>query len=90
MSRAADAFPQSARDQRARILRHLETGQLLTTLQARQDLNIMHPAARVQELRESGYPIATNWRTDSDSAGHLHRVAEYVLGFGGNNVQVEK
>lgn len=31
----------------------------LTTLQARRELDIMHPAARVQKLRERGHNIIT-------------------------------
>ena len=70
--------------QRARVLHHLQNHRALTTLQARHLLNVMHPAARVMELRESGYKIITRWRWDADSEGRLHRVAEYVLMPGGD------
>lgn len=69
----------SAGAQRGRILAHLKTNRSLTTLEARQNLNIMHPAARVMELKERGYHIITNRRKDVDSEGRLHSVAEYVL-----------
>jgi len=51
----------------------------MTTLEARQRLNVLHPAARVLELREMGHRIETLWREDHDAGGHSHRVAEYVL-----------
>ncbi|MFB2762749.1 helix-turn-helix domain-containing protein [Marinobacter shengliensis] len=70
--------------QRARVLHYLQNHRALTTLEARHLLNVMHPAARVMELRDHGYKIITNWRQDSDSAGRLHRVAEYVLMAGGD------
>lgn len=69
--------------QRARILDYLQNHRALTTLQARHLLNVMHPAARVMELRKAGYNIDTNRRKDADSEGRLHRVAEYVLMPGG-------
>lgn len=70
--------------QRARVLHYLQNYRALTTLEARHLLNVMHPAARVMELRDRGYKIITNWRKDADSAGRLHRVAEYVLMPGGD------
>ncbi|GGY85382.1 helix-turn-helix domain-containing protein [Marinobacter zhanjiangensis] len=73
----------SAAAQRARILDYLQNNRALTTLYARHHLNVMHPAARVMELRKHGYKIITNRREDTDSKGRLHRVAEYVLMPGG-------
>jgi len=69
--------------QRARILDYLLNHRALTTLEARHHLNVMHPAARVMELRKRGYNIITNRREDADSQGRLHRVGEYVLLPGG-------
>ena len=69
----------SSEAQRARILAHLREHHRLTTLEARQRLSVMHPAARVRELREMGHRIETLWREDHDAAGNPHRVAEYVL-----------
>jgi len=71
----------SATSQRKRILDALRK-QPLSTLDARTELDIMHPAARVQELREQGYPIHTNWET-ADTGQGKHRVASYVLLSGG-------
>ena len=66
-------------NQRLAILNHLRKAGSLTTLQARQELAVCHPAARVIELRGKGYDIVTHWRVDEDSTGRAHRVAEYVL-----------
>ena len=44
--------------QRARLLDALKRREL-TTLQARRELDVLHPAARVMELRRNGYAIAT-------------------------------
>ncbi len=63
--------------QRARLLAWLKTSPI-TTLQARKELDIMHPAARIQELRERGNNIMTHWTTDNTSKGR-HRVARYTL-----------
>lgn len=70
--------------QRARVLHHLQNHRALTTLEARHLLNVMHPAARVMELRKRGYKIITNRQEDNDTAGRKHRVAEYVLMPGGD------
>lgn len=65
--------------QRARILAHLQIGPL-TTVEARDELNVMHPAARIQELREAGYPIRTHQRPVVDGHGRTHKsVAVYYL-----------
>ncbi len=62
--------------QRNRLLSCLQAAPV-TTLEAR-ELEIMHPASRVQELRAAGHNIVTNWTT-SDSGKAKHRVAQYVL-----------
>lgn len=64
--------------QRVRLLAALKIGPV-TTLEARQSLNVLHPAGRIQELRDLGYQIVTHWQTDYTSEGHQHRVAKYVL-----------
>ncbi len=66
-----------AESQRMTILAWLKASRL-TTLQARNELDIMHPAARVQELRTQGYNIHTHWEI-VDTGGNNHRVASYVL-----------
>ena len=63
--------------QRKRILNWLAT-KSLTTIQARIELDIMHPASRVQELKAQGHNIFTHWETVDTGKGK-HRVASYVL-----------
>ena len=67
----------AAQSQRQQILAWLYV-ETLTTLQARKELDIMHPAARVKELRERGYNIVTHWTTESTGKAK-HRVACYAL-----------
>jgi hypothetical protein len=69
----------SAASQRNRILYHLRHAGPLTTLQARHQLDCMHPGMRICELRKSGHPIATVWVNDVTPEGRLHRVARYIL-----------
>ena len=61
----------NAMTQRSIILRYLQANGSMTTLDARNQLFIMHPASRVQELREQGLSIVTV---------RVHRIAKYVLG----------
>lgn len=63
--------------QRQRLLAWLLT-RPITTLQARKELDIMHPSQRVLELKAAGHKIETHWTTD-DSGKAKHRVACYVL-----------
>lgn len=68
----------TAAAQRARLLAELKLRKL-TTLSARRDIDVLHVAARVMELRREGYPIETVWTTDVTSEGFTHRVARYEL-----------
>ena len=70
--------PNSVIAQRARLLSRLHHSPI-TSIQARSELDILHPAARVLELRNSGYNIVTHWCSDKTPDGGRHRVAEYVL-----------
>lgn len=61
--------------------RSLEALQLLnslTTQDLRQELDIMHPAGRVKELRARGYDIQTHWDNYPTACGKKHRMARYV------------
>jgi hypothetical protein len=62
----------TASTQRQTILRYLQTHGTMTTLEARNLLFIMHPASRIQKLREAGFNIETI-RLEN-------RVAKYVMG----------
>lgn len=65
--------------QRERLLRALSIAPV-STIEARNLLNILAPAPRVHELRhDQGFNIVTNWITTINSEGYEHRVAEYVL-----------
>lgn len=51
-----------------------------STIELRHDFGIMHPAARIQELREMGHEIVTIRVTDVTPDGIKHKaVAKYVL-----------
>ncbi len=68
--------------QLSRLLKALrEAGaQGITTIQAREKLDVMMPAARVHELRHTeGFNIQTIWQTSENAQGHKHRNARYVL-----------
>jgi len=52
----------------------------ITTIEAREHLNILAPAARVFELRHmSNLNIATLWSNQEDAQGRKHRIAKYVF-----------
>jgi len=68
--------------QRQRLLECLQIvgGQGITTIQAREVLDIISPAPRVHELRWiEGKNVATLWDIDLNAQGKKHRVARYVL-----------
>lgn len=72
----------SAADQRQRFLAALrDAGSAgINTIQARSELDIMMPAARVHELRhDQGHNIQAVWTTETTPEGKPHRVARYVL-----------
>ena len=71
--------------QRARFLESLRYGPV-STIEARSELNIMQPAARIKELRDLGHPIQTHLKPLYDDQGRYHsRVAVYYLS-GGSEV----
>lgn len=70
----------SSSAQRARLLARLQAGPI-DTITARSELNIFHPAARVQELRDVGHSIGTHRVTLTDDQGRKHSgIALYYLG----------
>ena len=68
----------TASAQRARLLDALRIAPI-TTIEARRNLDILHPAMRVLELRTQGYGIHTVWTHQETDAGIQHRIARYVL-----------
>lgn len=73
-----NALPNAACEQRKRLLERLRLG-TVSTLEARRELDIMHPAARVMELRNAGYQIDRLTVDEPSDCGQLHKVARYVL-----------
>jgi len=72
--------PNSAQAQRQRIAEHLLAYGSLDTETARMTLDIYHPPARVQELRNDGWGIVTVFvDRETASAGRTHRVGKYLL-----------
>ena len=68
-----------AHTQRLLMLAAFEKQHSLTTIEARRELDIMMPAARVFELRAMGYDIATVWTQGVTECGRKHRSARYVF-----------
>lgn len=68
----------SSSAQRARLLDHLKISPV-DTLKARRELDILHRAARVLELRAEGKRIDTVRVMRPTDEGKLHSVALYVL-----------
>lgn len=66
-------------EQRERLLNHLTTVGPLSTLKARLELDIFHPAGRVQELRQQGHEILTSWVIVHTRNNQPHKIAQYVL-----------
>lgn len=65
--------------QRTRLLQYLHAGPV-DTLTARSELSILHPAARVQELKDLGHNILKHTLTLTDDQGQKHHgVALYYL-----------
>ena len=69
----------SAEAQRKRLIDALHCGPI-TTIEARRNLDILMPAARIHELKHlHGFDIQTvRVRQETDS-GKLHSIAKYVL-----------
>lgn len=64
--------------QTIRTLVGLQTFGSLTTQDIRQDLDIMHPAGRIKELRDRNYDIRLFWEHYPTTPGKMHRMARYV------------
>lgn len=71
----------SRQAQRTRILLALEQagGAGLSTIEIRENLDVMSPAPRIMELREEGHEILTRTITDQGNTGGLHHCGCYVL-----------
>lgn len=74
----SNSFSTCTAAQEQRVLDALRTGPQ-TTVALRKNADILHPAGRVQALRERGHDILTQWAKEPTDSGVLHRVARYVL-----------
>lgn len=68
----------SASSQRARILARLRLGPMTTT-EARKELDVLMPAARIFELRGRGHQIFTEMVMVETKPDRWHTVGRYVL-----------
>lgn len=68
----------SAHAQRQRLLERLKVSPI-DTITARRELDVMHPSARIMELKKRGQRIDTVWVDRPTDCGKVHRVALYVL-----------
>lgn len=69
----------SSYNQRLKILDWLFEKGSITTSEAREHLDILHPAGRVKELKEAGYLIVTIWDGWTSEHNIEHRIGRYVL-----------
>lgn len=69
----------SLHNQRLKLLDWLFERTCITTAQARDNLDIMHPAGRIKELKRAGYLIVTIWVSWISDHNIKHRIARYVL-----------
>lgn len=77
----------SAEAQRQRLIDHIRRHGSITTIEARRDLDILHPGGRVMELRKAGEPIETIRVNSVTAAGKVHNVAQYILAGQGAEVK---
>lgn len=75
----------SANSQRQRLLKHFKEVGCITTVESREQLGIMSPAPRVQELRALGYDITLLWVNQIDCTGQPHRAGLYVYNMEADN-----
>lgn len=68
----------SAHSQRLRLLERLRIAPV-DTITARRELDVMHPAARIMELKKRGNKIDTVRVGRPTDCGKVHSVALYVL-----------
>lgn len=72
----------SLKHQREAILSYLRAHGSMTTLEARRNLDVLHPAGRIAELRRSGLEIDLVWVDDLSENGRPHKVGRYILNAG--------
>jgi helix-turn-helix protein len=78
----SDCYGNSLNAQRQRVLEALrEVGPIgLSTIQMREELDVMMPGARIFELRHNhGYNIQLIWNRESNAQGNEHTCGRYIL-----------
>jgi Helix-turn-helix domain len=78
-SKSRSKYSNDAASQRSRLLEFLRKRGSLSTIDARHLIDVMHPAARVMELRRQGHDIMTAWAHETTPEGGTHRIARYRL-----------
>jgi hypothetical protein len=73
-----DLSPEARAKQRAILLDALRKADV-STICAREEYSILHPAGRVMELRKAGWQISTLIHTVFDAHGFPHRSGVYHL-----------
>lgn len=69
----------SSHEQDRRFLAALRTGPV-SSIEAANGLDIVHPPSTIRRLRNRGHYIITNWTSQATERGRPpHRVAKYVL-----------
>lgn len=68
-----------ASSQRARLLECLRKNDSINTIEARSWIYILHPPARILDLRQRGFDIATIPDLSQTGDGVVHRVARHFL-----------
>jgi hypothetical protein len=79
MSDRANKSLNSAAVQRDRLVHRLRQTKRATTLQLRDEEDILHPPGRVRELRKQGFDISMSWVPRATQCGVVHRVGQYEL-----------
>lgn len=69
----------SLKSQRARLLSYLRKHKSISTIEAREKLDVMHPAARIMELKSQGHDIFTDKNYESTFFGGKHKCGRYIL-----------
>jgi len=68
-----------------RLHSYLQEFKSVTTIEARRELDILMPAARIFDLKAKGINIVTVMESTETKPGHVHKVARYFLLPGGAN-----
>ena len=69
----------SLHNQRQKLMNWFFEHGSITTPEAREELDIMHPAGRIRELKARGHDIGTVWDSWTSEHGIKHRIGRYVL-----------